>query len=268
MPKRTQEHVLAPVGDDTPFLPSVTFDIANPDRKLCNVLELHVDRVPSRVFLMESNNSIGELVDGEKKIWSHPFHRCVLLVLFLKDGKPQIACVTLLSEVDIIEKFYKYKKNKWEKSKKRYTSKIDKLRVAPSLLKNITLDISSSREGEDYRVFKTDKGGIMTLLYVPNKDTFVTKVLDPPETAWEYTGNTTCFLVEVYIKGDKKFLTFYRREFGIILFSRFEQVNHKWNPIKSGEFCAKLSNFMGRSVSIQGECISYTDWVRRLGLRL
>ncbi|EKX72545.1 hypothetical protein BEWA_050130 [Theileria equi strain WA] len=163
-------------------------------------------------------------------------------VTFLKNGEPK----AILVKVDDAHGSYKDKtgcrgKPGWSNtSTYNYTKKLETLKINTDPPKKFTLDISSLKEDERFKLVKEEKNGVTTHFFATKQGHSIENIMDGETKICELNESFGSFLCEVHSKGDHKLVRVHAEQRYIITFGWYEKSSGTWTAIKEKEFFKKL----------------------------
>ncbi|EKX72604.1 hypothetical protein BEWA_050720 [Theileria equi strain WA] len=221
---------------DTPKeLNEDTIDLEDVTDTRYKVVDVDISGIPSRIHLVRPEES------GDRPTVPY-IEKCFYCVTFLKNGEPK----AILVKVDDAHGSYKDKtgcrgKPGWSNtSTYNYTKKLETLKINTDPPKKFTLDISSLKEDERFKLVKEDRDGIATLYYSSQPGHLIEKIVDGDLEVWTASDNQVCYFCELHSKGDSKLLRMHAEKGYAIIFGWYEKSRGKWNVIREKEFYKKL----------------------------
>ncbi|EKX72432.1 signal peptide containing protein [Theileria equi strain WA] len=243
-----------------------TLDLASLADSRYKTVDLSIDGIPARVYLVGPKEDINKVNYSGKDVWkasrfsegedgynTTPEEICTYCITFIK-GTGTAMILVEIHDLSIYREIFRYKQKTgsngnesgWERSPTEYGKKIDALKINTDPPKKFTLDISSLEEGDEkFKLVKENKNDITTLFFATKQGYSIEKVVDGGKEICVLNESFGSFLCEVHSKGDHGLMRVHAEQRYIITFGWYEKKNSKWTDIKEKEFFKKLDEMRG-----------------------
>ncbi|EKX73691.1 hypothetical protein BEWA_037270 [Theileria equi strain WA] len=187
------------------LIASRTVDITKFDANKGQLFDYTVDNVPVKMFIPKDNVTINRLVNGGAYLWSTENGKCTIIMLYLKDDKPALLYIVRFIQGETYGGLYKDEDGKWTETED-FDYEFKKIRTAPTSSSQFALDISSTSDTTECRIFQAPLYGINTRFYSPNSGHYASSIALNGVSIWTAEKGERCTFVTSYLKGGQEHL--------------------------------------------------------------
>lgn len=231
-----------------------TLDLASLADSRYKTVDLSIDGVPARVYVVGPKEDINKVECSEKEVWKAPDatgggnrynvasgQKCTCCITFLQDTSTNMAVVDI-NDGNVLREIFKFDRDEWKKAT-NYPQDIAALKTYTDPPAKFTLDISSPKEdGERFKLVKEEKNGVTTQLFATKQGHLIQKVMDGKMDVYTVPRDQVCYLCEIHSKGTSKLLRIHSHKDYKIEFQCYESAGSGWKVVERQYFGGKLEN--------------------------
>ncbi|AFZ80954.1 signal peptide-containing protein [Theileria equi strain WA] len=265
--KEDHEKLLVELKKKVPQFPPPkdpkTLDLASLADSRYKTVDLSIDGVPARVYLVGPKEDINKVNYSGEEVWKAsrfsegkhgykdtPEEICTYCITFLKEKDTKMILVNIY-DVTVYREIFKQRGDKWERSTS-YAGEIAALKTHKDPPKKFTLDISSLEEGDEkFKLVKEENNGATTFFFATKQGYSIENIMDGETKVCAINKDFTCYLCELHSKGDSKLIRVHAEKSFKISLSWYEKSGDKWNGITQIDFFKKLNEIskFGKTLS-------------------
>ncbi|EKX72589.1 hypothetical protein BEWA_050570 [Theileria equi strain WA] len=220
-----------------------SLDLASPSRLLCKSFEYSFAGNAIRLIVPNKGVTVSKLLNGTEEVYTlsseEEFDHTK--VYLNKDGKPELASVTLKTSSGVSHKAYSKNGGGWTFCADSET-KMKGLRTSATFKSNFTMDISSVTSTKECTVFEVYLLGVTTRHFYPKPGYVSIKVKDGDKRLWTFINpSDACLFCFIYKRDNKEVLEMAVVNGILRRWKFFERVDgNEWKKVDKGKFLGKL----------------------------
>ncbi|AFZ79870.1 signal peptide-containing protein [Theileria equi strain WA] len=233
--------------DPTP----ISLDLASPDKDKSQSFDYYFGTNAVQLIVPKKGVSVSKLMNGTENIYTLSSEETFQYakVYLNKDGKPELALITLGTSSGHSQKAYSKNGSKWEPCTDS-NAKMNGLRTPTGAKLCTSIDLSLETSTDNCTIFEVDLLGVKTRQLYPKLGYLATKVMDANKELWECSkGSNACLSCLIYKHGNNEVLEILVVDNDSLGYNYFVKNDKEWKNVTKEDFLKRLSD-MKKGIAI------------------